>query len=193
VFSKVAGEEAMSDTSSARLDWIREVIDQHQGRLIRFAARITGDLDSARDVVQDTFLKLLREDVGTTRDHIAPWLFKVCRNRALDVRRKESPLMPLDDVDSARLEERGPDALAALERSATAGRVLAVLGELPARQQEVLRLRFQEDLSYKEIGAITKCSVTNVGFLIHTGVKHLRQRLAALDSPRQTEGGPNHA
>jgi RNA polymerase sigma factor (sigma-70 family) len=183
----------MSDTSSARLDWIREVIDQHQGRLIRFAARITGDLDSARDVVQETFLKLLREDVAKRRDHVAPWLFRVCRNRALDVRRKEGPLMPLDGVTSARLEGQGPDPEAALERSATAQRVLAVLSELPPRQQEVLRLRFQEDLSYKEIGAITKCSVGNVGFLIHTGVKHLRQRLSKQAGPSRGEGGQPHA
>lgn len=183
----------MSDTSSGRLEWIREVIDQHQSRLIRFAARITGDLDSARDVVQDTFLKLLREDLDKTRDHVAPWLFRVCRNRALDVRRKEGPLMPLDDVITARMEGRTPDPLASLERSALAGRVLAALGELPARQQEVLRLRFQEDLSYKEIGVITKCTVGNVGFLIHTGVKHLRQRLGAPASPGRGEGGQSHA
>jgi RNA polymerase sigma factor (sigma-70 family) len=183
----------MSDTSSGRLKWIREVIDQHQGRLIRFAARITGDLDTARDVVQDTFLRLLREDVEKTRDHVAPWLFRVCRNRALDVRRKESPLMPLDGVTAAGLEEQGPDPEAALERSAAAQRVLAVLSELPPRQQEVLRLRFQEDLSYKEIGAVTNCSVGNVGFLIHTGVKHLRQRLGAPAGSSRGEGGRSHA
>jgi RNA polymerase sigma-70 factor (ECF subfamily) len=193
VFSKVAGEEAMSDTSSARLDWIREVIDQHQGRLIRFAARITGDLDSARDVVQDTFVRLCRENALKTRDHVVPWLFKVCRNRALDVRKKEGPMMPLDDAVGARLEGHTPDPLAALERSALASRVLAVLGELPPQQQEVLRLRFQEDLSYKEISAVTSCSVSNVGFLIHTGVKHLRQRLNAPASPRRGEGGSSHA
>jgi RNA polymerase sigma factor (sigma-70 family) len=183
----------MSDTSSGRLEWIREVIDQHQGRLIRFAARITGDLDSARDVVQDTFLKLLREDPARTRDHVAPWLFRVCRNRALDVRKKEGPLMPLDDVPAGRLEQRTPDSLASLEKATTARRVLAILGEMPPRQQEVLRLRFQEDLSYKEIGAITNCSVGNVGFLIHTGVKHLRQRLGAVVPPREGEGGASHA
>ena len=183
----------MSDTSSERLEWIREVIDQHQSRLIRFATRITGDFETARDVVQDTFLRLLREDIDKTRDHVAPWLFKVCRNRALDVRRKEGPLMPLDGVITARLEGQGPDPLAALERRATAGHVLAVLGELPARQQEVLRLRFQEDLSYKEISAITNCPVGSVGFLIHTGIKHLRQRLIAPAGSGRREGGQSHA
>jgi RNA polymerase sigma factor (sigma-70 family) len=183
----------MSDTASARLEWIREVIDQYQGRLIRFAARITGDTDRARDVVQDTFMRLCREDSEKTRDHVAPWLFRVCRNRALDVRKKEGPMMPLDDTVGARLEGHTPDPLAALEKSAMASRVLAVLGELPPQQQEVLRLRFQEDLSYKEISAVTSCSVSNVGVLIHTGVKHLRQRLNAPAPTRRGEGGPSHA
>jgi RNA polymerase sigma factor (sigma-70 family) len=54
---------------------------------------------------------------------------------------------------------------------------LKVLNTLPANQQEVLRLKFQGDLSYLEISQITNLSVSNVGFLIHTGLKTIRERV----------------
>jgi len=180
----------MNETPSNRLEWIRSAMDEYQGRLIRFAARITGDTDTARDVVQDTFLRLCREDPSKTRDHLAPWLFRVCRNRALDVRRKEAPLTPLDDATVATLDGTAEHPMAALETNDATRRILALLGSLPANQREVLRLRFQEELSYKEISAVTSHSVGNVGFLIHNGLKTLRQRLAPV---RTEEGGRNHA
>jgi RNA polymerase sigma factor (sigma-70 family) len=183
----------MSDAPAERLEWIRTVLDQYQGRLIRFAARITGDIETARDVVQDTFLRLCRQDPDKTRDHLAPWLFRVCRNRALDVRKKEGPLMPLDEAALARAPGETSDPHAAVETSESARRLLAMLGDLPASQQEVLRLRFQEELSYKEISAVTSHSVSNVGFLIHAGLKHLRQRLGAAGSASQGKGGRSDA
>jgi RNA polymerase sigma factor (sigma-70 family) len=183
----------MSETAAGRLEWIRAAMDAYQGRLIRFAARITGDLDSARDVVQDTFLRLCREDPDKTRDHLAAWLFRVCRNRALDVLKKEGPLMPLDEELVTRLERPAPDASAEVEAGEGAQRVLALLAELPASQQEVLRLRFQENLSYKEIGAVTGRSVSHVGVLIHEGLKRLRLELGVPESPRVMEGGRSHA
>ena len=54
------------------------------------------------------------------------------------------------------------------------GHVLRVLETLPPKQQEVIRLKFQGEMSYKEISEVTQLSVSNVGFLIHAGLKRLR-------------------
>ena len=70
-----------------------------------------------------------------------------------------------------------PDA--PLERAEAYGRVLALLATLPARQQEVIRLKFQEGLSYKEIAGITQLTANHVGVIIHEGIKTLRARLGA--------------
>jgi len=56
--------------------------------------------------------------------------------------------------------------------------LLKLIGELPRNQQEVIRLKFQNGFSYKEISRITALSVTNVGFLIHTAVTQLRREFA---------------
>ena len=166
----------MDDRPTGRLERIRRAIEDHQGRLIGFAWRITGDLDSARDVVQDTFLRLCGQDLDAI-DHLPAWLFRVCRNRALDVRKKERPMRPLPDSTDP------PDVAAAdphdqLEQTDETRRILAALSGLPAAQQETLRLRFQEELSYKQISAVTGHSVSHVGVLIHDGIRTIRRRLA---------------
>jgi RNA polymerase sigma-70 factor (ECF subfamily) len=182
----------MAKLGSGRLERIRSAIDQYQGRLIAYAARITGDWESARDVVQDTFLRCCQEDLDGIADHLPAWLFRVCRNRALDVRKKEGPLEPLDEAPN-HPDPAGDDPHRLLETSDNTRRVLAAVAALPAAQQEVLRLRFQEELSYKEISAITRHSVGNVGFLIHTGIRKVRERLREAPTRPRPEGGRTDA
>lgn len=66
-----------------RLAWIGAILEKHEGPLTRYAARITGDLDRARDAVQETFLRLCSEDPAEVDGHLAQWLYTVCRSRAL--------------------------------------------------------------------------------------------------------------
>ena len=80
------------------------------------------------------------------------------------------------------LLETQPDAAplppAQLERKEASGFLLRIVATLPPRQQEVIQLKFQNDLSYQEISEITQLSVSNVGVLLHNALKTLRQRYA---------------
>jgi RNA polymerase sigma factor (sigma-70 family) len=155
--------------------WVPSVLADYEKPLIRYAAHITGDVERAREVVQDTFLKLCRQKPAEIRNHLAQWLYTVCRNRALDVRRKESRMTAISD---AQLQvHSGPELSAALEKEERLAEILRILNTLPKNQQEVLRLKFQGDLSYEEISRITSLTVSNVGFLIHTGLKTIRERV----------------
>lgn len=170
------------DEYSDQMEWMRSALAEHEGPLLRYAVRLTGNLERARDVVQDTFLRLCREHPERLNSHLPAWLFTVCRNRALDLLRKESRLTTLTDADLAAHPSPEPTpATAAADREAEAD-VFRALGDLPANQQEVIRLKFQNGFSYREISRVTKLSETNVGFLIHTGLKTMRQRVRALDS-----------
>ena len=64
-----------------------------------------------------------------------------------------------------------------LDEKQTAAEIFRMLDRLPKNQREVVYLKFQCDLSYKEISEVTKLSVTNVGFLMHTALKNLRKEL----------------
>jgi RNA polymerase sigma-70 factor (ECF subfamily) len=67
-----------------------------------------------------------------------------------------------------------------------------VVQTLPKNQREVIYLKFQCDLSYKEISDITKLSVTNVGFLIHTAVRNIRQQMLS-ETASQTSRNAHQA
>lgn len=171
------GQECPS--SNRDMVWLCAVIARWEGPLVRYAARVAGDLDLGRDAVQETFLQLCRlndDERSELESHPARWLFAVCRSRALDVRRKESRMSAVMDLDERIAPgEVLPHEL--LEQLETEDRVIALLDRLPDNQQEVIRLKFQNDLSYREIADITGYSVSNVGFLLHTGIKRLREMM----------------
>ncbi|MGH9428620.1 MAG: RNA polymerase sigma factor, partial [Terriglobia bacterium] len=89
-------------------DDLKALLHRMQGRLIRYALQITGDLERARDVVQDTFLQLCSENRASLNGHLEPSLYTVCRNRALDVRRKEGRMNPLTET-TAEPNSDSPD------------------------------------------------------------------------------------
>lgn len=167
----------MSEANSTKADWVHDVLRQYEGPLVRYAAQITGDLDRARDVVQDTFLRLCHVPQSKVEPYLAQWLFKVCRNRALDVLRKESRMKTLDEAEMNSMPGAAPSPSAEMEQREASNEVLRLLGTLSKNQQEVVRLKFQNGLSYQEISDITNLTVSNVGVLIHTALKTLRQKM----------------
>lgn len=149
-------------------------MDRYQGPLTLYAARLLGDDDDARDVVQDCFLRLCSQDPGAVGPHLAEWLFTVCRNRAFDVLRKERRMTQLSDTQAGRRPSPAPGPPEAAERKELATHALELLDALPDGQREVIRLKFQNGFSYAEISRISGHSVGNVGYLIHHGMKTLR-------------------
>jgi RNA polymerase sigma factor (sigma-70 family) len=156
-------------------NWVTAALDRHGGDLARYAQRFVSDASRAQDVVQETFLRLCQQQQKELDGRLIPWLFAVCRNIALDVRRKEQKMSSL--IDEAVCEVSGSQAQPSdqVEQAELAGQVIQMLTRLPDNQQEVIRLKFQQGMSYKEISSVTGLTVTNVGFLIHTGLKKLRE------------------
>ena len=72
-----------------------------------------------------------------------------------------------------------------LDEKQTLSQIFRMVETLPKNQREVIYLKFQCDLSYKEISEITKLSVTNIGFLIHTAVRAIRNEM--LSPTRRTQ------
>jgi len=167
--------------------WVPSILDEYEKPLTRYAAHITGDIERAREVVQDTFLKLLRQKPAQIRDHLAQWLYTVCRNRALDVLRKERRMTGISDAQLQLQAHSGPAVSATLEHEEQLANILKILNTLPSNQQEVIRLKFQSDLSYQEISRITSLSVSNVGFLIHTGLKTIREKVQLQPAVRRVK------
>jgi RNA polymerase sigma factor (sigma-70 family) len=172
----------MSDRSQAQAEWIRNVLREHEAPLLRYALRLTGDAESARDIVQETFMRLCRAEQATIDGHVGPWLFRVCRQRALDQQRKERRMPTSASHTLDNCSATGPGPAEQREQVEAGQDILRLLTTLPAKQQEVVRLKFQAGLSYREISEVTDLSVSNVGFLLHTALARLRESLATADA-----------
>jgi len=163
---------------TAKREEFEEIVRRFEIPLFQYARRITGDRDQARDVVQDTFVKFQCNGALRRDDEPATWLFTVCRNAALNVCRKERRMMYVDEQLIEARESEQPMPFDQLEQKEATGFLLRIVSTLPVRQQEVIQLKFQNDLSYQQIAEIMQTTANNVGVLLHTGLKTLRERYA---------------
>jgi RNA polymerase sigma-70 factor, ECF subfamily len=164
------------------------LVRRHQGPLYNFCLRMLGQSEDAADVAQETFVQLYsylgRLDA---REPIAPWLFRVARNRCIDVirRRRTVPLGTADDsaetpprLDPAD-EEPLPDELA--ERADLQRLLARAIDSLPPAYAEVVSLRYAGERSFAEIAQILECEEGAARVRFHRAKallrRHLRQSL----------------
>lgn len=153
------------------------VVAAHEAPLLRHAAAIVGSASAAQDVVQESFLRLLAN--GQPIDNLSAWLHRVTHNLALDHLRKEARLRKLHLAAAPRTEPLAPSAAEDLDRRETQALVLGELERLTPNERAVLMLKIKEGRSYQEISERTGLSVSNVGYLMHQGLKKLTARLTA--------------
>ena len=159
----------------ARRQWVLAVLDRYEAPLVRYAAGIVGDGDSAREAVQHAFLQLC-EQPGELNGREAPWLFRVCRNKALDLVRLRRRHSHDGETDLAMLAGREPDPAEAIERQDLCGELGRLLADLPCNQREAINL-WCDGFSYREIAKIAALSEGNVRVLVHRGITRLRERM----------------
>lgn len=165
--------EALGIDQPSRRQWIEAAFDRYQRPLLAYACRMLGgDFDAAQDAVQETFTRLCRGEPEKIGGRLAAWLFTVCRSRVIDMKRCKS-VLPTSEHAASVADER-PGVAAALEADERSHELARLLDALSPRQQEVLRLRLQAELSYREIAEVTGLSVSNVGFHLHAAVRSLR-------------------
>lgn len=160
------------------------IIDRHEKPLLRFAARYRqglgqdGAREWAQDTVQEVFLRLVREAPSLRAvENLSAWLYRVARNLSIDEARKEIRMERRHQL-AAGTELQAPPPLEE-ERREIAEIVSDRLHGLPQNQRDVLLLKIQEGKSYKEIAEITGLTPSNVGYLIHHGLKALAHTLRA--------------
>lgn len=170
--------DTLTDTQAIEIRALVESsLRDYESPLVHYVAGLlAGDHERARDVVQDTFLRLCRQDPDPIRKNVKAWLYTVARNRAFDVIRKESRMIPSETVpESPDAHVIDPASLSS--RRDQSSELLGMVGELPHNQKEVVLLRFQQGMSYQEISKVTGLKTGNVGFLLHTALKRLRGKV----------------
>jgi len=169
--------------SQARAAMIETVISEHETALLRCAARLVNDAAAAEDVVQNVFTKLFQKWPPGMRPskQLRSWLFRAIHNEAVDYIRRESRLRLLHSKHAEEQPKSCPDGIHCEpgheERKAI---VLRHLHALLPRERQVLILRLQEGMSYREIGEVTGRSEGNVGNILHHAVRKMSGQLAGV-------------
>jgi RNA polymerase sigma-70 factor (ECF subfamily) len=160
-------------------DLLDQLIVQYQYRLFRYLLCLTASRETAEDLFQDTWFRVLdRGDQYTGKTSFEGWLFTIARNLVIDLHRRRRPdsLDALEGPDPAALDASPLDRAACREREQ---QMQASLDRLPALYREVLLLRFQEDLSLAEIADVVNAPLPTVKSRLYRGLEMLRGDLGA--------------
>ena len=149
--------------------------------LLSYALRLAGEREAAEDVVQESFMKL-HAQFGQVREP-RRWLYRTVHNLALNRRREAAKLVPLEvpasEGAAASLAVPDPQPLPdeQIARLEGIGLVRLSLETLEPRSRNLLRLKFDENLSYQEISARTGLTTGHVGYLLHHALKSIGEEL----------------
>ena len=147
---------------------------RHQSKVHAWCFRLTDDRHTADDLVQDTFLRILRYRQAFSGDAaFSTWLYRIARNVCLD------HLANLRRRSDAQEQLHGRAAAATSTAAAHEDGRLAILDvalmRLPIEKREVLVLSRYHDLRYEEIAQVCNCSVGAVKVRVHRAIRHLRK------------------
>ncbi len=179
-------------------DKLSDLAANHGRMVFHTAYRVLGNVEAAEDVLQDVFLKLLKNRGRPSRSAaIEDWgayLRVLATRRAIDLTRRKATLS-LDREDGSvdlRLQDSGLQPDAALARRQKARELRIALRSLPPRDAELFVLRYFEDLSYAELARHLKLSQNQVGVLLHRARGRLRAVLeTGSQSPETVVGKSN--
>lgn len=174
---------------------ITAIVSAHEAPLLRYAARLLKDEEHARDVVQETFIRLVyHQRTGKLAGvgNLGAWLYRVARNLCLDRLRMVKRRL---EVSLDELPEDGPDLherIAADDRDRP-DRIIAKREEmeqvrrqlmaLDPRSREIVLLKVEQGRSYQEIAKIMGLTTSNVGFILHQTMKKLARAIAESQAP----------
>ena len=167
---------------------IASIIGDYSKRLLGFIRKRVANEADAEDILQDVFYQL----AGNTQpiEQLTAWLFRVARNRIVDVKRKHKPEL-LDDLYATTEEDDmlgWTEILTDLDnnpettylRNIFWETLNAALDELPAEQKQVFVQNELEGIPFKDIAAQTGATVNTLLSRKRYAVLHLRERLQVL-------------
>ena len=183
--------------NSKRRQHVISALEQHEGALTRYAARMLGDVEAALDVVQHAFLQLCSQSDEQFPEQPKPWLFKVCRNRILDLQRKADRHSEWLEASESLHSDSAPDPAELAEHKDMGDWLQGLVDQLPPSQREVIVLWCQ-GFRYGQIAEITNQKEGGVRVKAHRGFTRLREHpavraLLAMEGADPAGGGPTIA
>ena len=164
-----------TDQLVAHQSKLGEWFEKLEKPLMIYAYQTLNDRQEAMDMVQEAFTRFFKEE-NTVREPKS-WLYRTTRNLCISYLRKNGRVQTVGEEEQMDFFEGSGDGEAnparQMERKEARGRVRHALSMLPEDLRELIRMKFDEKMSYKEISEKSGLSVSNVGYKLHSVIKDL--------------------
>jgi RNA polymerase sigma factor (sigma-70 family) len=164
---------------------LEQLILRHQARLFNFINSKVQDHDTAEDIFQDTFIKVIRTIKGgqyNEEGKFLPWIMRIAHNLVIDFFRKNNRMPKLrttEEFDIFQfLSDDTPNAEYRLAQDQVVKDLQKLVQELPEDQKEVLVMRLYRDMSFKEIAENTNVSINTALGRMRYAIINLRKLIA---------------
>lgn len=142
------------------------LINRHQARIFNFINSKVNDRDTAEDIFQDTFIKVIRTLKGgqyNEEGKFLPWIMRIAHNLVIDFFRKNNRMPKVKNTEEFDIfqfiSDNSPNVEHSLVQEQVVKDLQKLVQELPEDQKEVLIMRLYRDMSFKEIAEITGVSI----------------------------------
>jgi RNA polymerase sigma-70 factor (ECF subfamily) len=179
----IADEQLMSQVRDGEVEALGFLYERHRTRLFNFFVRLTGDRPFSEDLVQESFLRMLKHRHTFESAHrFTAWMYQIGRNVHIDALRKRkrwhSP--QAEEAQRAKIAGEGLAPDQALRLNEDVEILQSALAQLPLEFREPLILSRFHNLKYEEIAIILDCGVGAVKMRVHRGLKALRESYLSL-------------
>ena len=161
---------------------IEKLINRHQLRIFNYIKSKVLDRDTAEDIFQDTFIKViktLKSGVYNEEGKFLPWVMRIAHNLVIDFFRKSNRIPTIENNDEYDLFKFISDTTPNIERILFQDQLVKDLQnlilELPDDQKEVLTMRLYKDMSFKEIAENTNVSINTALGRMRYAIINLRK------------------
>ena len=161
---------------------IEKLINRHQLRIFNYIKSKVLDRDTAEDIFQDTFIKViktLKSGVYNEEGKFLPWVMRIAHNLVIDFFRKSNRIPTIENNDEYDLFKFISDTTPNIERILFQDQLVKDLQnlilELPDDQKEVLTMRLYRDMSFKEIAENTNVSINTALGRMRYAIINLRK------------------
>jgi len=178
---ETSDQEVMMQVRAGDVEQLSILFERHHQRLFGFCLGILGNRESARDLVQEVFFRLLKyRESFRPEAPFAPWLYRLARNACIDHLRKSGRERPAEpDLDRPDPTPLVPEEI---ERREELQKLQTALARLPEDKRELLLLARSGTLSYEQIATLLGCSVGALKVRVHRSLQLLREAYARVDS-----------
>lgn len=166
-------------------EWaLAQLIERHKSRIYSFIFSKVKDRDLSDDIFQETFIKVIntiRKQNYNEEGKFLPWVMRISHNLIIDHFRKQSKVKFQRDQEEYSVFSKMIDSEMNIENSLIAGQIEddlhTLIQKLPTDQQEIIRLRLYDDLTFKEIAELNQISINTALGRMRYAIVNLRKMI----------------